>query len=186
MGKRGRKRKAGPREPNGRLSRRKEHQAVDRGSDRAQAERQHFGGESMDFPLHILRANRIITEAQYDAGCRYAWLYGFVCGRTSAAAAHWPDAPKGERRELPDEVTATLEASFKAAATVLLASGNRRRKSVVDNTVIYGRLPRWLLPMRPRLSDVRDADELVKGLGRLAVLFGYATHVEDEQQRQAA
>ena len=44
-------------------------------------------------------------------------------------------------------------------------------RSALDSITVYGRPPRWMMPVRPRVSDVREADLLMQGLDLLTRHF---------------
>ena len=46
-------------------------------------------------------------------------------------------------------------------------------KSILDAVVVFDRVPRWMAPLPPRASDVREADLLVAALDALAQALGY-------------
>jgi hypothetical protein len=143
--------------------------AIDRGTPEIQARRARLangGDEALTaYPLGILLANGDIGEEAQQAGCRYAWLYGFVLGRTGAAARSWMNAPKGDARELPPRVAAAIEADFRAAAHLL--ARHPRRKRLLEDLVVFGTEPRWMRPVAPRLSDVVESREFHAALDAL-------------------
>ncbi len=133
--------------------------AIDRGTPELQARRARLAGHGdqplVSYPLGILLANGDIGEDAHEAGCRYAWLYGFVFGRTGAAAQSWMDAPKGTPREFPHDVAASIERDFRAAASLL--AGKNAGKRQLEELVVFGREPRWMRPVAPTAGDVGDA-----------------------------
>jgi hypothetical protein len=121
---------------------------IDRGTPELQARRARLagGGDTAlaSYPLGILLANGDIGEDAHEAACRYAWLYGFVFGRTGAAARGWMGAPKGEPREFAPEVAAAIESDFRAAAGILARQPARAWPPVA------ARDRRCAAPIRPR------------------------------------
>lgn len=141
---------------------------VDRGTPELQARR---GADQMhSYPLGVLFLAGDITEDQHQAGCWYAWLYGFVCGRTTPAAMDWNHQPGGNRDGWPDGLTGRLEEYFRIAADAL--ARDRRAKDAVDNLVVYCRTPRWMQPRRPTPGCVNEAEAFHRGLGVILDLFG--------------
>ncbi len=133
--------------------------AFDRGTPELQARRARLagrGGEALTaYPLGVLLANGDIGEDAHEAGCRYAWLYGFVFGRTGAAGQSWLHAPKGEPREFPHEIAAAIERDFRAAAALLAQNG--AGKTLLEELVVFGREPRWMRPVAPTMRDIAEA-----------------------------
>lgn len=190
----GSKRQLGPRGKNGRLIR--ERDATDGGTPQIQQQRAWLAQRCVEtpdpktgktrieiqmgdmtkttYPLGVLLTNGTVDQAQHDAGVRYARLYAAVAGRTAPPAVVLDDDRAGrapedsaemEKRRIADE------ALLRAAAAALQAAGSRV-KTVTDNVAVYGRMPRWMLPVRPRASDIREADALMAGLEALAVALG--------------
>lgn len=181
----GRKRTPGPRTASGRLVRERDD---DRGTEQIQSQRAWLAQRIDDegkitmadpvkcsYPLGVLLANGTIDGPQHDAGTRYAKLYAKAAGRVSPKSAVLDDDRAGrapeddeqrERRRMSDE------AALRDAATELGRAG-RHVKDHVDNVAVYNRTPRWMLPVRPRAGDIRDADALIEGLECLARVFGY-------------
>ena len=46
-------------------------------------------------------------------------------------------------------------------------------RSILDAVVVFDRVPRWMAPLPPRASDVREAGLLVAALDALAQALGY-------------
>ncbi len=90
MARRGRPRKSGPREANGRPQR---HRFRDGPTPELKSLRDWYAGDGdpnlTTYPLGILLANGAISDDQHRAGCRYAWLHWRVFGRPSVAAARF-------------------------------------------------------------------------------------------------
>lgn len=172
MARPGRKRLAGRRTRSGRLARTP--QAADRGTEQLQAVRAWLAqGGNPDltaYPLGILLANGEISERQHEAGCRYAWLHAIVFGRTSYAAMAFERVSRGRCDDSDDKWRAVQAARLRAVARKLKAQPAVLR-STVDSIAIYERTPRWLKPVMPRVSDVREAGLLLQALDILAAHF---------------
>ncbi len=150
-----------------------ERPAIDRGTPELQARRARLVGQGdqslASYPLGVLLANGDIGEEAHQAACRYAWLYGFVLGRTGAAARAWMGAPAAEAREFPEALAADIESDFRAAAGALAASPAGKR--ALENLVIFSGEPRWMRPVAPGLADVAAAKAFHDALGALARHF---------------
>ena len=176
MSRRGRPRKKGPRERNGRSSR----TLLDGGTEQAQRRRAWLaqgGNETMTTdPLGILRVNNAITENQHRAGCHYALLFQLKFGRTSVAAANydgfgWRRLAKSASPLDEDWLAARereLERSQQAVARLSIEA-----KAILDAVVVFGRVPRWMAPLPPQSNDVREARLLVMALDVIAEVFGH-------------
>lgn len=152
MPRRGRPRKPGQREKNGRPQR----HGRDRGTKEIQSLRQWWAGEGdpvlTSYPLGILLANQAITEQQHVAGCDYAWLHWAVFGRASLAAVSLEFMDHGRAVEInraeEERRLAVIHHQFVVC---------RRKRRLLDNLVIFERIPRWMRPVDPRIGDVTDA-----------------------------
>lgn len=155
--------------------------AIDRGTPELQARRARLGGNAgqalVSYPLGILLANGDIGEDAHQAGCRYAWLYGFVFGRTGAAGQSWAHAPKGAPRDYPREVAEAIERDFRAAAALLAIRANTKRQ--LEELVVFGREPHWMRPVAPTIADVTDAKAFHAALAALT------RHFKGEGSREA-
>lgn len=147
---------------------RKTPEIVDRGTAELQARR--GVDQRHSYPLGVLFMAGDITEDQHQAGCWYAWLYGFTCGRVTTAAVDWNHQPGGNREGWPDGLTGRFEEYFKRVAGDLAT--DRRAKDAVDNLVVYGRAPRWMQPRRPTPGCLREAEAFHRGLAVVTRLFG--------------
>ena len=147
--------------------------AIDRGTPELQARRARLAGggdpELVSYPLGILLANGDIGEDAHQAGCRYAWLYGFVHGRTGAAARSWLGAPKGEPRDFPYDIAAAIQVDLRAAAALL--AGVPAGKPALEDVIVFNREPRWMRPVAPTLRDVADAKSFHAALSVLTRHF---------------
>ena len=164
MARRGRKRKIGPRTKSGRLISSKP--AVDKGTVELQRMRKWLAGQGdpvlADYPLGILLANNDITEQQHQVACRYAFLHAVVYGRSSIAAASFERIGKSWSGEWDDDWLADREAEL-VRLTDRLKGEPARLRMVLDGIVVYERMPRWMRPVRPRISDVREAELFAQG-----------------------
>lgn len=164
---RGRKRKPGPREPNGRVQR----QPKDKGTDRIQQIRawfiQHGNPDEGSYPLGILCQNGAINEEQRKAGCEYARLYAIVHGRISLAAAAFERQSQGYDGDWDNEWLEARHSRLRAIQAVL-GHYPRRYKTVLDNVAVFERPPRFMLPVFPRMSDIKEAQILSEVLNILA------------------
>jgi len=98
-----------------------------------------------EYPLGVLLARKLITQAQHDAGMHYAWLFGKVIGRTKPVS--WGE--RGHGSNATNEFDEEVMKSWKAACEAM-KSRNRAVKDAVDNAAVYERLPGFLFrPMRP-------------------------------------
>jgi hypothetical protein len=147
--------------------------AIDRGTPELQARRARLAGNGdlalASYPLGVLLANGEIGDDAHEAGCRYAWLYGFVFGRTGAAGRGWMGAPKDEPRELPQQVAAAIESDFRAAAAMLARKPEGKR--ALEEIVVFGREPRWMRPVAPTSADVAAAKSFHAALAALTRHF---------------
>lgn len=147
--------------------------AIDRGTPELQARRGRLGGNAdqplISYPLGILLANGDIGEEAHQAGCRYAWLYGFVFGRTGAAGQSWAHAPKGAPREFPREIAESIERDFRNAATLLARRECGKRQ--LEELAVFGREPHWMRPVAPTIADVAIAREFHAALTALTRHF---------------
>ncbi len=185
-GRRGRKRKEGNRTKSGRLI--LPGPMKDNGTEEMQKRRQILaGGGDQTLTstfLGTMLANNRITRSEYDAGCRYAWLYGVLFGRTSAAAAAYGQTIGG--REHDEQWLADRQREYTEIARRLLGAG-RRVKDAVDNAAIYDRWPRWAgaavriaRPTTIRPSDIAQRNECEAGLILLAQVLGFQ-HPKDRK-----
>lgn len=162
-----RKRKKGPREPNGRLKRTR-----DRGTPEGRAKRdQAYGRADISYALGIMAANNVISVGELQACERYGFLHYAVFGRASLAAAAFDgERPSGARKNWPDEFISGRRRDYEVARFGL----NRDALNLLDNLVIFERHPRWLKPLQPLPSDVRHAEMLLAAIRKLAEGMGYA------------
>lgn len=156
---RGRKRKGGERYPSG------DRKPVDRGTPEAQSRRAFLAGEGDQtltwHVLGVLRANGQVDDDEYLVGCKYRNLFGVVYRKPEVIAAPMDGLPKGAMSELDDddfrECHDRLIQMEKVIDRVCSTEG-RRAKDIWDNIVVYDRMPRWMRPVAPRVSDVREAE----------------------------
>lgn len=157
----GRKRKTGNREPNGRLQRKP---AIDKGTPELQARRKYDvadGNPELSFNLlGILQANNQITDHQRRVGMEYRRLYGVVYKRPDVPASPLDGTDHGTPVE-PDELyirrCKTRLHTMEEVLLDLIKREGRLVKDVWDNLVLFDRRPRWMCPVCPRPSDIREA-----------------------------
>ena len=171
MARPGRKRKGGPREPNGRLQR--ERARPDHGTPEQQARRaraaQGARPELASYPLGVLLASGCITETQHLAGCHYAWLHQVVFGRASAGAVRYDREPGRAMPEDPDDKwLAAREAELRQIERRLAAAGLWNYKRALDSLAVYEVEPRWMRPLLPRVMDIQEGEVALEALNRLA------------------
>ncbi len=162
MARRGRARKTGPRENNGRPQR----HGRDRGTKVTQSLRQWYAGSGdpllTGYPLGILFANQALTDHEHAVACNYAWLHSTVFGRHTLAAVSWDMTAHGRDpgSDIEDEdKKQKLEAAERKLEDIieLFRTMPRRCRAGLDNIAIYERTPRWMRPVDPRQGDVADA-----------------------------
>ena len=170
MPRRGRPRKSGPRELNGRPQR----QGRDRGTKETQSLRQWWAGPGdpvlTSYPLGILFANQAITDHEHSVACHYAWLHSAVFGRHSLAAVSWELMDRGRPFEVVTQEEQEREERHQGQLTEiheLLRAAPRRCRTGLDNIAVYERPPRWMRPVDPRPGDVSEARFFKIGLGLL-------------------
>ena len=162
-----RKRKKGPREPNGRLKR-----SRDRGTSESLARRNlAYDRADISYALGIMAANNVITVGELQACERCGFLHYAVFGRANLAAATFDgERPSGARKNWPDEFVIGRKRDYEVARSDL----NREALNQLDNLVIFERFPRWLKPLQPLPSDIRHARLLLAAIRKLAEGMGYA------------
>jgi hypothetical protein len=188
---RGRPRKNGQRERNGRLKR-KPQNLLDRGNEYAIRQRASLVGNGYahdpraGYPLGVLMLQGAIETCEHDAGLRYALLSTIVWGngRTppSSLANLIPSLPDADRQ--PSE-PAQREAWRARKRTELDKAVARVRElptsrpfRVLEDVVVYEHRPRFLgngIPRQTRQAmqaDIVDANALCAALSALAELWG--------------
>jgi hypothetical protein len=151
------------------------------------------GGEDADQTLTstflgVMLANKRITRSEYDAGCRYAWLFGVLFGKTGPAGSRYGEQAGGGK-DHDEKWLADRTAEYRAVAARLLTLG-RRHKEAVDNVCIYDRWPKWAAaavrvakPSTIRASDLEKRREFEAAIIELAELFGFQ---KSDQRKVAA
>ena len=108
----------------------------------------------------ILLANNQITEQQSKTALEYRRLYGIVYKRPDVPASPLDGIDRGPPVE-PDElyIRRCKGQLHKMEETLLdlIKEHGRLIKDSWDNLVLFDRRPRWMLPIAPRPSDVREA-----------------------------
>ena len=160
MARRGRPRKTGPGEANGQLQRRR---FRDGPTPELKSLRDWYAGDGdpnlTTYPLGILLANEAISEDPCRLPVRLATLAGIRAAQRRCRAVRVHGSLDGHRPGL-HEGGAQAQGGLRGAAP----APSRR---VLDGIVIYERMPRWMRPVIPRLSDVMEAGILVDALGLL-------------------
>ena len=83
-----------------------------------------------EYPLGILLARKIITQAQHDAGLHYSYLYGRIFGCTTPVKLS-----EGRGRiEIDDDKLANIEIAYTRAANKLRKLAC---KHIVDDIVVF-------------------------------------------------
>lgn len=167
----GRPRKNGPREKDGRTQRQRPSQ--DHGTPEAQAHRLALVGSAdpvlAESPVGVLLARGLITGEEAAAARAYAWLYARAVRRpypplVSLEALH-ADGGRPGLVESDDE--GRVQEAFRRGKNRLLAAG-RRCSDAVERVVVFGELPRFLMPGR---SD-RERQAVLHGIAVLAACYG--------------
>ena len=165
-----RKRKKGPREPNGRLQRSRDHGTPEGHVRRSLA----YGRADIAYALGIMAANNVISVGELQACERYGFLHYAVFGRANLAAATYDgERPSGARKSWPDEFVMGRRNDYELARANL----DKEALNQLDNLVIFESFPRWLKPLQPLPSDVRHAKLLLAAILKLAEGMGYAPSI---------
>ena len=161
---------------------RKEPHGPDRGTPEAQRKRRELVGSGNPslaaYPLGVLLARGQISQAQHDAGCRYAWLRGRALGSTTTRGMFKLIFPSGPIPDTTQAVQASVEYRWREASEALLQV-SRLAKEAVDHVAVYQRLPRWLstqsaLAVRPaRPADTRARRAPDRRSPRFGSTFSY-------------
>jgi hypothetical protein len=122
------------------------------------------------YPLGVLLANGAINEHQHEQGCKYAWLHAIVLGRPSVGAARWERLDNGQSGDWNDKWLRDQSRRLEAV-TRRLKQHPARLRMVLNDLAVYEHTPRWMRPVIPRVSDVREAALLVEALNVLANHF---------------
>ena len=176
MARRGRSRKPGRRQPNGRL--RREMASGLSGVEMRRIQIMRVDGAERDMrlstPLGVVRARLLITEAEYQAGLEFdrRWVLA-ERPRSPQSCIATADRIPGAGSEGP---SARAERDYREAREVLIEAGLRVYRQVV-NIALYKHWPQFLDTERRRTpaawrADQRDVDELRAGLDRLMRKFG--------------
>lgn len=148
----------------------------DRGTAHVQGRREWFVAdrtrELSVFPLGVMYANDVIDAETYEAGCRYAWIYEVRYGRTSAAAQNYGDRPENGPKDMSEEALQAIRDELHRAYVALDAIP-RACKDELDNVVVYGRFPAWLLPTAPKPAHLRDHAKLMTALHVVGMALGF-------------
>lgn len=185
MARRGRSRKAGERYASGRLK-----VVVDKGTDEAQRRRNRLAGEGDPnltwHPLGVLRANDVISEEAYRAGCTYFELYEIVFRKTTPAAVALDGTAKrtGDEEMTPEARKHLEGCQRKLKGLMAVVDGvadrhGRGAKDQWDNLVLHMREPRWMRPVPPTVADIYAAQQF-------RVTLDAVTQAVSGQMRRAA
>lgn len=181
MSRRGPKRKAGPREPNGRAIRNTAAQAKPQPSgvelrrvtitEASDAERD----MRLSYPLGVIRARLLVTEVEHLAGLEFVrrWVASERPRFPPSCLGNVDRVSGGSEGEGP---SARAEQQYGAARDVLRAAGSKSYHAVRE-IVCFEHFPRFLDTVRRRSldgweADERDLDALRRGLDALADEFG--------------
>jgi len=118
----------------------------------------------------VLLARDVIDDDLYEAGIRYAFLFGKVFGRTKIVA-HYADALVGTRdlKELDDDDVARFERALRDCWQAVQPLGPRAKR-LLDDVAVYERFPGWILADHPRTEDRSDRRLLLASLGAIGGL----------------
>ncbi len=114
---------------------RKEPHGPDRGTPEARRKRRELVGSGNPslaaYPLGVLLARGHISQAQHDAGsryagCRYAWLRGRALGSTTTRGMFKLIFPSGPIPDTTQAVQASVEYRWREASEALAGEGGRR------------------------------------------------------------
>lgn len=157
------------REGNGRAQRHRDH-----GTPELQARREFLAGKGdkalTTFPLGILLANEVITEEEYRAGCRFAWLHAVVIGKHSLAAIEFERSHGKSVREVDEDREAELQDRFRKSMDCF---ESRRQRDEIVSLCVYERVPRFMRPVIPTGRDILQAQIIKDGLYWLAESYGF-------------
>ena len=197
MAKRGRRRKAGKRVPNGRLNWRVQAKIKEGPTQELLAKRiaalQLVGCKPEKISLSTLNlaeswfglmyAADIIDAAQYQAGNKYHGLYKtlFPQGWTQTNLTPYVDASQAFE-PLDDDQLEDIELAWRSTEKVLKELG-RATHDVVKNVCVYGRFQRFMdttLQRSPQAwkSDAKAKTRFIEGLEALAVAYGIRDRVK--------
>lgn len=162
MARPGRKRRAGPRTPKGRLKA----PQTDRGTPEVQSRRDYLAGRveksTVTYPVGVMLANSLIGQREHDSATRLAWLYAVVFHRPSVSAMVYERRIIGQQ-PFVDEVR--LERYKEEMEFIIhrLACVSLAHKNDMLNLCVFERWPNFLLPRFPTMADVRHAERIRAG-----------------------
>ncbi len=172
----GRKRKnVQRREPGGSVMR-QPRRPVDRGTTEIQDRRRILAGKGnpdlTSYPLGVLLNAGTIDDQRHQAGCKFAWLYRVVIGRTSIAAVNWDGIMRGG--DGPDDARlAEYEKKLEHVSHAVKAI-SRQHYDALLNVAVFERTPRWMLPGHFRTEgDVMDSRRFSEALVAVAAALGH-------------
>ncbi len=127
----------------------------------------HENDQRASYPLGVMLARNIITQAEHDAAVHYAHVVQKATGRWQSNEGGISLDPDSEAAA---KSTLKAELAWKEYAAKLLAQG-RQIKDAIDNLAIYSRFPRWLIrlclnePLSP--SDAAHVKKIVAGIASM-------------------
>lgn len=167
----GRPRKSVRRQPNGQPYR---PPMRDKGTNELQDRRNYLAGKGdptlTTFPLGILLANSTITEEEYRAGCRFAWLHAVVIGSHSLAAVEFERTHGRSLKELDEDREKKIQALWRESLGSL---PSRRTRDELVSLCIYERTARFMRPVIPVIKDIVQGNTIKAGLKILAREYGF-------------
>ena len=173
MNRRGRPKKSGLRQPNGQPYR---PPPRDQGTGELQSRREFLAGRGdktlTTFPLGILLVNETISEDQYRAGCRFAWLHAVVIGKGSLAAIDFERTHGRYLKQIDEDKEFDHQELFRKSMKALDGLSRHHRDDVVG-LCVYDRLARFMRPVAPHNRDVAHAKRIIGGLFELAAQYGF-------------
>ena len=169
MARTGRRRRAGKREPGGRLQRRA---TRDQGTPEGQARRKVlYRHGDIGYPLGILHANGEISAGDLKGCERYGFLHYAVFGRRSVASVNYDGERLGTgRKNWTDKFIKDTENEYRRVRAEICST---KSLALLDNLVVYERMPRWFRPLTPHPKDVENGQQLLKAIRMLAIITGY-------------
>ncbi len=166
MGRRGRKRKDGPRRKGVLI--RKDARAEP--TPQVKARRAWFSqtklAGSEDYPLGVMLINDVISEKEHQNLCQVAWLHLVLFGRPSLAASYHEASSQG-RSTRAYSSTDDIEKRYK-----LIREGlGDELYDLLRDIIIFDKMPRWLLPMAPCSDDLINYENFRVAVCRLTKTF---------------
>jgi len=146
----------------------------EKGTEELRSRRKFLAGEGdstlTTFPLGILLANSAISEPEYRAGCRFAWLHARVIGKGSIAAIDFERTHGRALQEVDEDREEELQSLWRETRECL---GCRQAFDEMVNLCVYERTPRFMRPIIPVPRDVTQGHNIKAWLCTLAKAYGY-------------